>query len=62
VNLPLSPIGTSYIVKDVAGTAGLGAPITITDVVPIDGSISALINTNYGSLTFVFTGTEWSIV
>ena len=62
VNLPLAPVGTVYIVKDVAGTSGEGAVITIQDVVPIDGAVSAIINTNYGSLTFVSTGTEWSIV
>ena len=64
VNLPLGPTGKVYIVKDTAGLAG--APtnntITISDTATIDGAATALINTNYGSLTFIFNGTEWNIV
>lgn len=61
INLEISPVGTVYIIKDIAGTA-FNAPITITDVVTIDGATSALINTDYGSLTFIFNGTEWNLV
>lgn len=63
VTLPgTPPTGTVYIVKDVTGTASVANPITVTDTETIDGAITAIINTNYGSLTFVFNGTEWNIV
>ena len=56
-------VGKIFIVKDVAGQAG--APtnntITIIDVTTIDGAALALINSDYGSLSFIFNGTEWNI-
>lgn len=58
---PVSSAGTVYIVKDTSGAAAVN-PITITAATTIDGAPAAVINTNYGSLTFVFNGTEWSIV
>jgi hypothetical protein len=61
VIFPVSPTGTVFIVKDASGLAS-GNPITITASTTIDGSANATINTNYGSLTFVFNGTEWNIV
>ena len=63
VVLPSNPqIGKVYIVKDVSGTAALD-PITITAVGhTIDGSASATINTNFGSVTFVFNGANWNII
>lgn len=61
VNLPASPVGTIYYVKDVSGNA-LVNPITIQDVALIDGVATALINSDYGSLTFVFNGTEWNLL
>jgi hypothetical protein len=62
ITLPTGILGTVYIVKDCAGNAQL-APITIqgTSGQLIDGSTTATINTNYGSVTFVFDGTEWNI-
>lgn len=59
--LPVSPTGTSFIVKDIDGDAAIN-PITITASTTIDGAAAATINSNYGSLTFVFNGTEWNIV
>lgn len=63
VVLPANPqTGKVYIIKDVSGTA-FTDPITITAVGHnIDGSASAIIDTNYGSITLVFDGVEWSIV
>jgi hypothetical protein len=60
VSLPLAPVGTIYIVKDVSGNASVN-PISISDVTTIDGAGFALINTDYGSLNFIFNGTEWNI-
>lgn len=63
VVLPANPqTGKIYIVKDVLGTAQ-AENITITAVGhTIDGSSSAIINTNFGSITLVFDGAEWSLV
>jgi len=59
--LPVSPIGTVYIIKDIDGDASIN-PITVTASTTIDGAASALINTDYGSITLIFNGTEWNIV
>jgi hypothetical protein len=62
ITLPTGILGTVYIVKDCFGDAA-NNPITIqgTGGETVDGS-TATINTNYGSLQFVFNGTDWSIV
>jgi hypothetical protein len=59
--LPVSPIGTVFIIKDVDGDAAIN-PITITASTTIDGAASATINSPYGSITLIFNGTEWNIV
>lgn len=59
--LPASPTGTVFVVKDVSGSASTNS-IIITASTNIDGLVSALINTDYGSITLIFNGTEWSIV
>lgn len=61
VVLPVSPTGTVFIVKDLDGDATTN-PITVTASTTIDGAASAIINAPYGSLNFVFNGTEWNIV
>jgi hypothetical protein len=62
ITLPTGVLGTVYIVKDCFGDAA-NNPITIqgTGGETVDGS-TATINTNFGSLQFVFNGTDWSIV
>ena len=62
ITLPTGILGTVYIVKDCFGDANTN-PITIqgTGGQLVDGS-TATINTNFGSLQFVFNGTDWSIV
>ena len=62
ITLPTGILGIVYIVKDCFGDAA-NNPITIqgTGGQLIDGS-TATINTNFGSLQFVFNGTDWSIV
>jgi hypothetical protein len=61
VVLPVSVTGKIFIVKDAAGVASIN-PITVTATAStIDGAASAIINTNYGSLTFIFNGIEWNI-
>lgn len=61
--LPANPAtGKFYIIKDVSGTAQ-AEPITVTAVGHlIDGSANATINANYGSITLVFNGLDWSII
>lgn len=61
VVLPVAPIGTVFIVKDISGLASTN-PITVTASTTIDGAASATINANYGSITLIFNGTEWNIV
>jgi hypothetical protein len=61
ITLPFGVLGTVYIVKDCSGNA-FDYPITIQGTAQtVDGGV-AEIDTNYGSLTFIFNGTEWSIV
>lgn len=62
ITLPTGILGTVYVVKDCDGDASTN-PISIqgTGGQLVDGSATATINVNYGSLTFVFNGTEWSI-
>lgn len=62
ITLPTGILGTVYIVKDCTGDAATNN-ITVagTGGELVDGS-TATINTSYGSLSFIFNGSEWSIV
>jgi hypothetical protein len=61
--LPVSPIGTVFIVKDISGAASANTiTVSATGGILLDGSATVLINTNYGSLTFIFNGSQWDIV
>jgi hypothetical protein len=62
ITFPTGILGTVYIVKDCDGDAFTN-PITIqgTGGELVDSG-TATINTPYGSLSFIFNGTEWSIV
>jgi hypothetical protein len=62
ITLPAGVLGRVYMVKDCFGAAATN-PITIqgTGGQLVDGS-TATINTNFGSLQFIFNGTDWSIV
>lgn len=64
VNLPAGVAGKTFTIKDGLGLAAPATPITINpngaDV--IDGAVSATINAPYGSLTFVFDGSQWILV
>lgn len=62
ITLPTGILGTVYIVKDCSGNASVASPIIVQgNLQNVDGATST-INTPYGSLTFIFNGTEWSIV
>jgi hypothetical protein len=61
ITLPSGPEGRAFIVKDILGEASTN-PITITDGGLIDGASSTVINTDFGSLTFVYSNGGWSIV
>ena len=54
-------IGQKVIVADI-GSCALTTPITICSPLLINGSPSVIINTDYGSLTFVYNGSFWSAV
>lgn len=52
--------GRTFRVKDISGAAAANN-ITITPAAGnIDGAASYVINTNYGSIDLVYTGSEWS--
>lgn len=59
--LPVAPVGTVFIVKDISGSASINT-ITVTATTTIDGAAAATIDTNYGSITLIFNGAEWNIV
>lgn len=62
VNLPTAPLtGTSIFIKDFSGNAS-AFNITINAPGFIDGAGSYTINTNYGAIRTVFTGTTWVIL
>lgn len=62
ITLPTGILGTVYIVKDCSGDADTNnITVTGTGGELVDGS-TATINSPYGSLSFIFNGTEWSIV
>lgn len=62
VNLPVTPpTGTNLIIKDLSGNASTNN-ITVSSSQQIDGSATYLINTNFGSVRVVFTGTTWAIL
>lgn len=61
VVLPVSVPGKIFIVKDVSGNASVNN-ITITTSSTIDSALSAVIDLDYGSMTFIFNGSEWNIV
>ena len=60
----LSPqcIGKVYIIKDTSGQAFTSNITVSAPGTTIDGQPSYLLNTDYGSITLVFNGTEWSVV
>lgn len=63
INLISSPAtGRAYRIKDVTGS-GAANNITITPAAgTIDGAASFIMNTNYASADFVYTGTSWSVL
>lgn len=63
VNLPAGVTGQVFYIKDGLGLAAPATPITITPLAgTIDGSATAVINAPYGSLTLVYSGTEWKLL
>lgn len=59
--LPVSPLGTVFIIKDISGNASTNT-ITITGLgTLIDGAANATISANFGSIQLIFNGTQWSI-
>jgi hypothetical protein len=65
VNLPDAPTtGSTYIIKDVTGSAG-GNAITVTTVtgaVNIDGAVTYVMNVNYASATVMWNGTQYMVL
>lgn len=63
ITLPASPAsGDQYIVKDVNGSAGT-YPVTVAgNGANIDGSSTFKLSQNYAAYTFLYTGSQWSIM
>lgn len=63
VTLPAGVLGQQFTIKDGLGLAAVATPITITPTAgTIDGAATAVINAPFGSLTFVYNGTQWLIL
>lgn len=63
VNLPAGVTGRVFNIKDSLGNASILNPITITPAAGnIDGAATATITAPFGSLTLVYSGTEWLIL
>ena len=63
VNLPAGVAGQVFYIKDGLGLATPATPITITPAAgTIDGAATATVNAPYGSLTLVYSGTQWLIL
>ena len=63
VNLPAGVTGQVFYIKDGLGLAAVATPITITPAAgTVDGAATATINAPYGSLTLVYSGTEWKLL
>lgn len=63
VNLPAGVTGQTFYIKDGLGLAAVATPITITPAAgTVDGAATATINAPYGSLTLVYSGTEWKLL
>lgn len=63
VNLPAGVTGQVFYLKDGLGLAAPATPITITPAAgTIDGAATATINVPFGSLTLVYSGTEWKLL
>ena len=63
VNLPAGVTGQVFYIKDGLGLAAVATPITITPAAgTIDGAATATINAPYGSLSLVYSGTQWLIL
>jgi hypothetical protein len=54
--------GSYFIVKDESGAAATNNITVATNGGNIDGAASYVINTNYGSITFVFDGTNYWVI
>lgn len=63
VTLPAGVLGQEFTIKDGLGLAAPATPITISPTAgTIDGAATATIDAPYGSLTFVYNGTQWLII
>lgn len=59
-NTPL--LGQTVTVKDASGTSFVN-PITISSIsTTVDGASTFVINTNYGSTTLIYSGSEWKVI
>ena len=61
VTLPVGPTpGQSFVVKDESGSSSI--TVNTSDSKTIDGSATQVLAANFISVTFLWTGTAWSII
>lgn len=65
IKLPDSPsVGQIFIIKDNVGSAS-GNVITITttsEIINIDASVNFIMNSNWQSISIIFTGTKYNVI
>lgn len=62
VNLPVGATNQEFVIKDGKGDAAANN-ITVTPAAgTIDGAATHVISTNYGSATYIYNGTSWSVI
>lgn len=63
ITLPASPsTGQRHIIKDTVGSAATNNITVTPSAGNVDGAATYTINIDYGSATFVYSGSEWSVV
>jgi hypothetical protein len=64
VTLPVGPTpGQSFVIKDESGNARVNnITVNTSDSKTIDGSATQVLASNFISVTFLWTGTAWSII
>jgi hypothetical protein len=61
VTLPVGPTpGQTYVIKDESGTSSI--TVNTSDSKTIDGSATQTFAASFMSVTFLWTGTGWSII
>ena len=62
ITLPAGTLGKVYVVKDAVGDANTN-PITVVPTAStLDGEVSYVLDTDWGSISLIYNGIEWNVV